>query len=935
MSRKYLPPLLTNPDALRNQINRYSGSNATEKSTDALSEVINHLYTSGWYYEDVIKHFQKHKFFPIAAERIATFVYTRGEKYNPFGYWYNFPYELPLEVLQFTKSAFNTDSLSTAGFLFSLILYYQNKYNISEKLDSAIAQHNENETKQHLISLRSKNDLLLIENPSNFREIAGISKYKRIKITELINSKLSKKITFYYENYLIGTYKKKLWIYDIEELIEKFERFRQNNPKPSDIFSKTEDSIKSGIDIFQLDELLLNDKQLLMKQYNIYIKSHFKSSGDLSYCKDRLRAKGMLSLEKMYTFYESFFKYNATSYLHHLPVETNPFLRIYLHSGEKIIACQSDFLNYNLLLANLYGIENISETQLLKGVAELRIQLILGNIGNHLQPISNPTISVKHKRKSKLIKRRRNNIDRHFEQIKKVSDKIDSISNAGIMIDVNKAKELLKKLKPEEIEDVTVQDPEEKDEDAPDDLENYNDYSSEDVLISELYKNKVRRKKYVLILRNILGSVTNLRRNGKDRIFGQFTPCGASTHRMTCRRINIQGIPKKLKELLFIAPEGKVLLSADITGQDIAVTANIARKLVAQLNNPDMANIKEKINYTVDCFSKHGTRPLLVITKKIEEFIKTIDGIESIIRDKNLKDMVKAYIYTVFYGGSANTILKEIWKQSHNEIITMTDALIPGDNFDFVKLKQKVDSGTSVKKMDKVKKLINSILEKANNGHPEYDEPLTALIADIEELITRCIEEYNKYQQIYNSIKANIQNIYPGLLEIFDYLKEYTENHPINLTYPTLLGWQTPVDEYAPTNKKHLATRSKSYPIQASGAELMREWVYDLTMSTLYFMNKFKIVAAIHDQVLIETDAEYEKMARATIRDSKDRSAKAVGLLVKTIIIPEVTRFYPKENNTPQKFENSGLAMQNIIRRRKEYKKYLRPRRLIPKPSNE
>jgi DNA polymerase I-like protein with 3'-5' exonuclease and polymerase domains len=115
-------------------------------------------------------------------------------------------------------------------------------------------------------------------------------------------------------------------------------------------------------------------------------------------------------------------------------------------------------------------------------------------------------------------------------------------------------------------------------------------------------------------------------------------------------------------------------------------------------------------------------------------------------------------------------------------------------------------------------------------------------------------------------------------------------------TLPTLLGWQTVIED--PNVKlKEKITRSRSYPVQASGAELMRQWLIEINniieRKQIKKTRKIQIINTIHDQVLIECDLVLKDFAIELLNESIKEAAKIVGI-DEDIISINIEKKYPK-----------------------------------------
>lgn len=228
MSKKYPPPLLIKLDSYRLQAAGSSQERRTSRKK-MLSDVISQLYTSGWYYDEVLEYMEKNKLFLHESTKIANHVYTRDSLHNPFGYWYTFDCIMPLQALYFATTVLGMKSLSTAGYVFTIILLNDHKRGSKSKLKQAIVTHDKEEILKNLRSL--SNDCLHLEHPSDFLGLADISNFTRNQITEKINKKLNCNIRTYFEKHAFSGIKMRLWIDGHKTLVKEFRKYCKANQK--------------------------------------------------------------------------------------------------------------------------------------------------------------------------------------------------------------------------------------------------------------------------------------------------------------------------------------------------------------------------------------------------------------------------------------------------------------------------------------------------------------------------------------------------------------------------------------------------------------------------------------------------------------------------------------------------------------------------------
>lgn len=901
MSKKYLPPELIELEKIKDQLTGNS-QQRREVRANQLYKVISKLYIRGWYFDQVLEHFSHNNLFNSEARSIAAYIYTHDRKYNPFGYWYIFDYLLPIQVLYFTTEVIKDNSLRTAGFIFALLLLDEPKKLVKEKLESEIERTSDPNIKKMLSSFRNKQDLLYLEKPSVFLNIADIARPTRKNKLELIKRSLIPNITIYFQTYSWGSSPKtRMWISDYKGLVDAFKCYRNENRS---FFKELKNGhpqllSKGGISIFDIEQKMRENSKSLSQ---FLLTEAEKLSDDvkkLSYYKNCIKQKSNKNLSRLYKSYENTFKYDKYGYLNQIPVKTNPVLRVFIDSRKLFIACQRDFLSYKLLLSSLYGnikelninkdrvkplklIRKVDSPELIKKLVNIKLKLIISGVGSHLHPISNPD------------KPRR--LGCHFKQIKEVSNAVDNMSNTGIKIDTQRLREMRSFIKKNKyfanIDLLSVSDSF---------LSTIGSHNDEDkfqltLLCKKIYENNDTFIKYRKYLKVLLRASNNIQTIKNGRIFGQFTPHGANTHRMTSRKINIQGIPKSLKNTLFIAKDNRIILSADISGQDFAIAASIAHRismdnsLNIEKNLESYQILKEKYTKTLGLITNNTQNPIDHLVNLLEDFIDRNANLKS--ETLKIRDSVKTILYTTFYGGNPSREAKKRLKEELEFLFPLRDQAIA--NYP----DQVPDKKVHIERLRKINKTMSiyELLGFWMGEHFFYEAEIKQIekckqSLELKQFLDSMgvfMKPHIRMDSIVKRMRENLKKYYPGILESFDILSEYTKNHPDRLTYPTLLGWQTVIDKKPYNNPKDIATRSKSYPIQASGAEFIREWILQLTKTDLYKKKKLKIIAAIHDQLLIEVPYDEKELAEKLLISTKNEACNKIGLEPQLMRIPRI-----------------------------------------------
>lgn len=577
--------------------------------------------------------------------------------------------------------------------------------------------------------------------------------------------------------------------------------------------------------------------------------------------------------------YEEVFSRDKTSYMSYNPLIKNPFLRVERIDNEVNVYGQLNFMGFEYVLASLYK-ENESKFKdsFPTKVLDKDIKKIILGVRNE-----NLIVFLKDQLKGKLS----NGIlklyphvgdTEHFNQIRAVKKTITKVSENGIMIDISEAIKLREEVEVE-IEQLGVfEDSENSTEEVSDEEEEYEESKDyiRDIDAETFKKLKNRRT----LLTKYIASRYSLKNIDSDkvRLYGKFVPHGASTHRMTCRLFNLQGISSEIRERIYTAPKGRMLLSADVSSQDIAVAANMARKLFEKIKftaidsdrkvEKHLYNINdtlEKLKRSEENSNSNLWRPVDFITQQITSIADTKSK-----EYQAMKKLVKSSVYISLYGGGKSTIEKKVGGES------------------IAKLKKRLEESMSEFK-DAV---INNARSDSHEDSLSEKIDLNRLKASyLRSILTKAEEAGSVFDRTQDILKEH----YPGIVESFDYYKKYYDEN--GLTFPTFLGWQTNVS--LPYNPGHISTRAKAYPIQASGAELIREWLIQL-MQISVSGSTYKIVNVVHDQLIIEVlDKDcWPERAGTNLNRSLKFAAGRLGMASGTINIPRIEQLYPPLEDT-------------------------------------
>jgi hypothetical protein len=881
-------------------------SSEFDKAIDEFKSDISKLYIAGCTYEEALrdgtakeannllvnKFKSSDKNFPY-FKRFVDYVYTRDEAINPFGKWYDFSFLEPLQLFEYAiklkndNPDFNGSVLTLASMMFFLIQHrditpseeivaLRNRFYEEQNVDGIIKirgynedhlTNNQKKTQKLLRKSRLFDDRSIIINPPNLLYTqSGIGDYRTLaNYAEVLGLEYA-----HLKMNLNNEFTSKLLIHGAYGIWSKFEKFRRSDNR--------------------LDKLISQYPSELMKS-DFKLRERHLSIGNY--------------------IYNELFVRDKFATVHHL--ENNPFIRYYIKSDDLTFTIQRDFFDFRFLLASLYLKTNDKRNSLRRFIRDMidedTRKGIMHYCGNsELKFIDDGqrryNISTEIDRITSPLDRRKT---AHFKQIDNVRSIVGDISKNGINVNLNKLEEL------ETEYSQSLRNTNDDDEEIAT-SEEYNNIFSEfgDIQDESFYGEKDSKE--------IFNDIQRLTRDGKcwskylqgeSKVFGQFTTHGANTHRMTCRKINLQGISSILRETVFKPSPGKILLSADIAGQDIMISAALAKKLYSKPKyfGPEVNNVFHELNSKIDLTlskladtSTNEGKPIDFITDNIISL--NILELENYTNEKvrnHVKEIVKKAVYSFLYGGGKErfSISKEQEKELEFELADILDAinnLYNSINWTSEELnnylreienekspREKIES--AIKFTDLLNEWILPLLPRYESLF--YYEELY-LENGIVPRLSKILSDHGRVEiraTVFDKMKEILEREYPGIVESFNFYKKYCEMD--DLTYPSLLGWQTvPVLNY--NNPGDISTRSKSYPTQASGAEFIREWLIKLVSFIPIEIRRkgsFKILNVIHDQVIVEVSRDCEMEMSQHLIQSAKKAAKSLG------INPEIVHF--------------------------------------------
>jgi len=911
---KYFPIYIKNGNLTFHQAHGY------------LMRSISELLALGWKYEECIKIEQIYKARDYIARvfdkrnyayanKMISFVFTQDNTLNPFGPWKELDHLDALAVLELayklkTEKNSRLHLLPLAGVLFAILklseMFDEGKI---ESIKSFIEQGIEKDCfppltkvkKQKVLefidSYQINQSIGLLEAPTTLYGIANVCQPAAKDYLEFLG------IQYIYESYRINEdFKTRLWLGGFQTLLESFD----------EIWSINGERYKKILTVLN---------ETVADRFNFY--------------------RGDPILTKMCNNYEHRFIRDKDGYFNHPALYGNPFIR---KISDRKIACQLEFFDFEFLLYSLYwdlanncifsSIKDNIDKKIAKALElkfkdrrdknkdELKKILLNRNMARRVYPITS------------CYNPKQNGA--HFKLINRVKDIVSEISKTGILVDSAKAKvlfesrqELLNISEDNASKFTEGYDPDYEIEAATDGdrqieyfrrydhlysstcfeslfdcSEDYDEYASMDNNINPMLSALSQKEEWSFTkIQNDIDQLIKIISSSKEdfRIRGLFTPHGAKSHRMTCSNINLQGLAKVFRKELFKASPGYSLISADVSGQDITVAANLALKVyndpvfIDRHNEEELMLLREKIETTLGKLSQSDNKenaglihkPIDFITNKIDEMkLEELNGFDI----KEIRKLVKGSVYVRFYGGGKSTIKKEHEKASLealNDQLKQIEHKVSflGVGINYANLRDYSFEDLYCKLGIELVDLENNELIKSQA--PSQTNELLCDLAALMNYCEKCKKDIEIETFVFNLVGKLIKEEYPGLLEVHKFLEEYVtiEENPLNLSYPSLLGWQTVIDVLEEFDSEKRSTRSKSYPIQASGTEFIWQWLINLSNVPENY-RVFKIVNVIHDQIIIEVKNEKVKDMQLKLVLTAIAAAKEVGIRLKTLHLP-------------------------------------------------
>ncbi len=889
---------------------KQSKNNGKERDLNFLS----YLFTNGVPYQ-----YLKDKLNVLGQPRLAKshidFIYSRDEVLFIPGQWYKFDFiDLVLMKKYYDENYVSKvsnkkiDNDKRIGLLFAIYIKYKNQI----KKEKDFVNKNSHKISYDVLAQMQSGNYVFFGKPLDLSRFAGIISTEAVRNSNRLEGWIEelgfKKIHFNSANKRIH-----LIIYGIEKFINGFDQYKNHFVRRIDAIG-SDPIIKNVLDNFidkPLPKLPKDIKDLLIEfEFRFHRKASFFNL-------KKFRTLPFIRI--MYSNYIWRYKFYVPAVFINYTHLTN--ILFYKYCFNQNINDYFDFANG----------KKTTDGEIQKSFDWLRNTLHNLNLDKELDYEDNSSfMNSKHFKQIResypIVKRiSENGINLNIEKVKEYLNKqlANYKADKNSITDQKLSKlfeEIDSYLNNNSVDDSLIEKFFEKEnEPSNDELNNKNK--------RHIVKTIYREYDYNLIKYLFLGLIF-ASFNSDCKIYGHFTTHGANTHRMTSKKFNLQGIPKEMRENYFLpskSENGNVrrLYSADVSGQDLAVAISLARRYYSSIeNNKKVEKCDEIINEFIRANTTEKNDELNITYQGITDWLtyesimklKTKVGGELIktsyilvsLRNpfifknemKNFKNVIKKFIYTKLYGGNKRTVINDIsntFDSMKNDLNKMIDELNSQENNSnepkprYKALQQIQQIFNQIKKIDPreiVKTIDNSLKQLNDTSKPEFinNQPMNNQLEDIIiKLVHYFTDDYFKHC-ILTFLFLNILNkeIFQKKLKVLnEFLKDAQEYYETNnKTLPTLLNWQTVLEDIDISDKK-IKTRSRSYPIQASGAELMRQWLIELDKYSKKY--DFKIVNTIHDQVILDAPGQKEKEIQKKLESSIEKAAKKLGIDPKLI----------------------------------------------------
>lgn len=643
---------------------------------------LSYLFTNGIPYQQLIDNLdllEQSLSLPNLSQRHIDFIYTRDEVLFLPGRWYKFHMIDLFLMKKFYETKYSDTAFSNKinhsiriGLLFAIYIKYQNQ----TKDEIRFLRNNSQKIEDKYSIILNIKDSVLFGKPLELSRFAGIISDKSNRSSNLL-AKWIEDLGFKVLYFNSAIKQKHLIIYDISEFIKKYNDYKKENAL------KIPRSIR--------DEYNLSSK----KYFDQFISKSIRKLPE--YIKHPLK-------EFEFRFHRNVSFFNLKKF------RGLPFIRVryskYIWNYKFYVP--SHFLNY-IHRSNAFFYKNIFNKSQSKHFSFISDKVTSDDeFKKFIEWLNGILLELSLDREIDYNDNQRYCNSKHFYQIRESYPIVKRISENGINLDIQKVKNYLNKkldeysnfkdsiddenlsklfnaiekfLKSTSVENSYIESLTENDDELSDN-ESENENNSQVIYYDE------KEFDYTLI-KSVFLTLIFSSFNSEHKIFGNFTTHGASTHRMTCKKFNLQGMRKIMRENIFLPSKkdgSRMLYSADVSGQDLVVAISLAKRFYNSKKNREKVKecnriIKQiqKINYegiNIDSnYELRGITNWLAYEsyKKLEDMLENDNEKESyypriFITDtikfdysiKIFKSVVKKFFYTKLYGGSKKTVIKSI-----------------------------------------------------------------------------------------------------------------------------------------------------------------------------------------------------------------------------------------------------------------------------------
>lgn len=869
-----------------------------------VKDIISDLYSRGFSKEKILtnrylksKITDNWRYWKKDFEHLIKYVFTKDEVNHNFGGWIKFDYFLPLFAYDYAEQIINENDLQINKYKLASLLFFistlggeevkkrrrkirreiKNIRNYLQERDNAPEMTGVNE----MLKSRKK-DALVVYQSTRFYKVINIDKKTFYDYNGLLNENTDLEIEYRTLSFGEDDIRKRLYFFGANKLSNKIKEKGRKKFKPPSIGAATYETLQD----IPADNVL---NEAVKEKWEKYERYFIRSE----------KNQGYLALPQLSPNF--------------------PFIRVRRTGGKKrkklICYMPFEFFDIKVLLYGLYkNIDNINiDFKYLRkstyGFNKYNEKLL----GLFNQTALRLPENSKRKANDFITKFR---INKHFKQVKKSFKVVQELTNTGIGIDLQKLEEALKE-------------------------ESLNEYNKKELkkirktVLSDVRNNGADIKRlygYFIphggVTHRVISSSYNLQGISKKvRKLGIFTAPEGYT--LLSYDVSGQDISVALNYINIIYLSGQQNLNCiDNEGNEIyevfiQMAWDYFRKendnIINYINNHVPASITEIIlDPTDEIYHKAFDNFIDMLSKYLYErqssFNKnTPNNYLQNLPKELTRNIIKTFVYATLYGAGQKTSTEKLPKETSaigreliskyyiKEIIPKFKFTQEGRNL-FIKtfkidkenelenileeldnLKKRIKREHKIfcgqhrckkKSLELIKKFVINIL-MWSNYYSEIKKNINVrnLIKSFDIRI-EFFKDINYFQLLYFFFEEFVKVEFPCLFDVLELFEEYYQVN--KLTYPTLLGWQTVVDEQI-MGKKNF-TSSKNTPIQATGGELMRQWLINLSRVRIKENLNFKIVNAIHDQVVLEAkQSQLEKIKEATEQAIKD-AAYEIGL---------------------------------------------------------